>query len=43
MKLEHLWCKTPAMVRKEVYGHLLAYNLVRAALAGGAAACGAPP
>lgn len=33
MKMEHLWCKTPDMVRKEVWGCLLAYNLVRAAQA----------
>lgn len=43
MKMEHLWCKTPEMVRKEVYGHLLAYNLVRAAMARGAVAAGERP
>jgi len=43
MKMEHLWCKTPAMLRKEVWGHLLAYNLVRAAQARAARACGALP
>jgi hypothetical protein len=43
MRMEHLWCKTPEMVRKEVYGHLLAYNLVRAAMARGATACGEQP
>jgi hypothetical protein len=43
MAMEHLWCKTPAMVRKEVYAHLLAYNLVRAALARGAVAAGERP
>jgi hypothetical protein len=29
MKMEHLPCKTPQMVRKEFYVHLLAYNLIR--------------
>jgi len=29
MKMEHLPCKTPQMVRKEFYIHLLAYNLIR--------------
>jgi hypothetical protein len=43
MKMEHLWCQTPEMVRKEVWGHLLAYNLIRAAMARGAAAVGARP
>lgn len=43
MKMEHLWCRTPEMVRKEVWGHLLAYNLVRAAMARGARAAGERP
>ncbi len=43
MKMEHLWCKTPQMVRKEVWGHLLAYNLGRAAQARGAQAAGEQP
>jgi len=29
MRMEHLRCKTPAMVRKEIWAHLLAYNLIR--------------
>jgi hypothetical protein len=29
MQMEHLSCKTPEMVRKEFYMHLLAYNLIR--------------
>ena len=29
MKMDVLRCKTPAMVRKEIYVHLLAYNMVR--------------
>ncbi len=32
MKMEHIKSKTPEMVRKEFYVHLLAYNLVRATL-----------
>lgn len=43
MEMEHLWCKIPEMVRKEVYAHLLGYNLVRAALARGAVAVGERP
>jgi hypothetical protein len=33
MKMEVLSCKTPAMVRKEIWAHLLAYNLVRKVMA----------
>ena len=33
LKMDVLSCKTPAMVRKEVWAHLLAYNLARQALA----------
>ena len=29
MKMEHLRCQSPEMVRKEIYSHMLAYNLVR--------------
>ncbi len=32
MKMEHIQSKTPEMVRKEFYCHLLAYNLIRATL-----------
>lgn len=38
MKMEVLRCKTPAMVRKEIWAHLLAYNLVRKVMAAAAAA-----
>jgi hypothetical protein len=34
--MEHLVCKTPAMVRKEVWVYVLAYNLVRGAMCQGA-------
>jgi Transposase DDE domain len=33
MQMDVLRCKTPAMVRKEIWGHLLVYNLLRAAMA----------
>lgn len=33
LKLDVLSCKSPAMIRKEVWAHLLAYNLVRKVLA----------
>src|SRR5207247_9284331 len=33
LKMDILSCKTPEMVRKEVWAHLLAYNLVRKVLA----------
>jgi len=29
MQMEHLRCKMPTMVRKEIWAHLLAYNLIR--------------
>jgi hypothetical protein len=37
MKMEILRCKTPEMVRKEIWAHLLAYNLVRKVMAQAAA------
>jgi Transposase DDE domain len=37
MKMEILRCKTPAMVRKEIWAHLLAYNLIRKVMAQAAA------
>jgi hypothetical protein len=33
MEMDVLRCKTPEMVRKEVWTHLLAYNLIRTAIA----------
>jgi DDE family transposase len=38
-----LRCQSPAMVRKEVWAHLLAYNLIRAVLAAAADDLGADP
>lgn len=32
MQMEKLRCKSPSMVRKEIYCHMLAYNLVRSAI-----------
>lgn len=32
MQMDVLRCKTPEMVRKEIWAHLLAYNLVRKAM-----------
>ncbi|HKI19903.1 MAG TPA: transposase [Isosphaeraceae bacterium] len=33
MQMEFLRCKTPEMVHKEIWAHLLAYNLLRTAMA----------
>jgi IS4 transposase len=33
MKMDILRCKTPEMVRKEIWAHLLAYNLIRKVMA----------
>ena len=33
MQMEFLRCKTPELVRKEVWAHVLAYNLIRAIIA----------
>ena len=41
--MEHLVCKTPAMVRKELWAHLLGYNLVRKVLVQAAALRGWSP
>jgi IS4 transposase len=38
MKMEILRCKSPDMVRKEIWAHLLAYNLVRKVMAQAAVA-----
>jgi len=43
MQMDVLRCKTPAMVRKEIWMHLLAYNLVRKLMAQAAAAAGVCP
>ena len=33
MRMDVLRCKTPAMVRKEIWAHLLVYNLIRGVMA----------
>jgi hypothetical protein len=38
MQMDILRCKTPAMVEKEIWAHLLAYNLLRAVMAVAASA-----
>jgi Transposase DDE domain len=41
--LDVLRCRMPAMVRKEFWAHLLAYNLIRAVMARAAQDLGCPP
>jgi hypothetical protein len=43
MQMDVLRCKTPAMVRKEIWGHLLVYNLLRATMAQAALQHGVVP
>src|SRR5262245_8692852 len=43
MKMDVLRCKTPEMVRKEIWAHLLAYNLLRTVMAVAAAENGIAP
>jgi Transposase DDE domain len=43
MKMEILRCQTPEMVRKEIWAHLLAYNLVRKVMAQAAQEHGTTP
>src|SRR6185369_4092265 len=43
LKMDVLRCKTPEMVRKEIWAHLLAYNLLRTAMAVAAAENGIEP
>lgn len=43
MQMDVLRCKTPTMLRKEVWMHLLAYNLVRKLMAEAAATAGCAP
>ena len=43
LKMDILSCKTPEMVRKELWTHLLGYNLVRAAQAQAALAAAVTP
>ena len=43
MGMDILTCQTPGMVRKEIWAHLLAYNLVREAMSQAARAHGVTP
>jgi len=43
MQMDVLRCKSPAMVRKEIWMHLLAYNLIRKLMAQAALAAGCCP
>lgn len=43
MQMDVLRCKTPEMVHKEIWAHLLAYNLLRTAMAVAASATGINP
>jgi len=43
MKMDILRCKTPEMVRKEIWAHLLAYNLLRTVMAVAASENGIEP
>jgi len=43
MGMDVLRCKTPALVREEIYGHLLAYNLIRGVMAEAARRHGVSP
>jgi Transposase DDE domain len=43
MQMRELRCKTPEMVRKEAWAHVLAYNLIRAVMAQAAARHGVVP
>ncbi len=41
--MDRLRCKTPELVRKEIWTHALAYNLIRTVMAQAAAGEGVPP
>jgi hypothetical protein len=43
MQMDVLRCKTPEMVRKEIWGHALVYNLVRGVMAEAASRRGVQP
>jgi DDE family transposase len=43
MQMRELRCKTPELVRKEVWAHILAYNLIRTVMAQAAARHGVGP
>jgi hypothetical protein len=43
MQMDLLGCKTPELVRKEIWTHVLAYNLIRTIMAQAASQIGIPP
>lgn len=43
MQMEELRCKTPELVRKEIWTHILAYNLIRTIMAQAAISCDIHP
>jgi hypothetical protein len=43
LQMDVLRCKTPDLVRKEIWTHVLAYNLIRTVMAQAAAGDGVPP
>jgi hypothetical protein len=43
MQMDVLRCQTPEMVRKEIWAHMLVYNLVRGVMAEAAYRNGLPP
>ena len=43
MQMDELRCKTPELVRKEIWTHILAYNLIRTIVAQAAATHGLLP
>src|SRR5262249_28979277 len=43
LQMDLLRCKTPGLVRKEIWTHVLAYNLIRTAMAQAAAREDVPP
>ena len=43
MNMDVLRCQSPGMVRKEIWAHLLAYNMIRTVIAQAAAKCGKHP
>ena len=43
MQMDLLRCKTPELVRKEIWTHVLAYNLIRTIMAQAASQIGIQP
>ena len=43
LQMEHLRCQTPELVRKEIWTHILAYNLIRTVMAQAASRHGIQP